>query len=59
MCDELGRVGGGVLGQGGINSMALPPILKAGSDYLKETVCREVITGKKTYLFGYIRTRSR
>jgi len=27
--------------------MALPPILKAGSDYIKNKVCRDVITGKK------------
>lgn len=44
--DEIARVGGGaVLGQNGINSMALPPILRYGSDYLKEKVCRPVITG--------------
>ena len=46
--DEMARLGGGgVLNQLGINSMALPPILHAGSDYLKNKVCRDVITGKK------------
>lgn len=46
--DEFARVGGGsVLGGMSINSMALPPILNAGSDYLKTKVCRDVITGKK------------
>jgi len=48
MCDEFSRLGGGaVLGQGAINSMALPPILSAGSEYLKQKVCRDVITCKK------------
>jgi alkylation response protein AidB-like acyl-CoA dehydrogenase len=48
LCDEFGRVGGGaILGQNAINSMALPPILAAGSDYIKNLVCRDVITGKK------------
>jgi len=36
-----------VLGQMAINSMALPPILNAGSDYLKQKVCRDVIEGRK------------
>lgn len=39
--------GGGVLGQLSINSMALPPILKFGSSYLRQKVCRAVITGEK------------
>ena len=43
--------GGGVLGQSGINSMALPPIMYFGSDYLKELVLRPVITGKKVIFF--------
>lgn len=44
--DEMARVGGGsVLGQNGINSMALPPILRYASDEIKEKVCRPVITG--------------
>jgi len=48
MIDEIGRVGGGsVLGQNGINSMALPPIMKYASPYLKELICRDVITGNK------------
>ena len=48
LADELSRVGGGgVLGQAAINSMALPPILNFGSDYIKNLVARDVITGKK------------
>jgi alkylation response protein AidB-like acyl-CoA dehydrogenase len=47
LADELARLGGGVLGQSAINSMALPPILNAGSQYLKDKVARDVITGKK------------
>ena len=35
MFDEIGRVGGEVLAQIGINSIALPPIIVAGSDYIK------------------------
>jgi len=46
--DEFARVGDSqVLGQNGINSMALPPILKFGIKYLKDKVCKDVITGKK------------
>jgi alkylation response protein AidB-like acyl-CoA dehydrogenase len=46
--DELTRSGsGGVLSQMSIDSMALPPILKAGSEELKEKVCRPVILGDK------------
>lgn len=46
--DEMARMGGGgVLGQAAINSMALPPIIHFGSDYLKDLVLRDVITGKK------------
>jgi len=46
--DELARVGGGgVLGQMSINSMALPPIMKYGSQYLKDKVIRDVVEGKK------------
>jgi len=48
LIDEISRVGGGVLGQLGINSMALPPIIQFGSDYLKDLVLRDVITGKKS-----------
>eukprot|EP01095_Lingulamoeba_sp_RSL-Kostka_P014482 TRINITY_DN6325_c0_g1_i1.p1 TRINITY_DN6325_c0_g1~~TRINITY_DN6325_c0_g1_i1.p1 ORF type:complete len:417 (+),score=173.54 TRINITY_DN6325_c0_g1_i1:41-1291(+) len=48
LIDELSRIGGGgVLGQMGINSMALPPIYNFGSDFLKDLVLRDVITGKK------------
>jgi len=48
LIDELARIGGGgALGQMGINSMALPPILNFGSEYLKNLVLRDVITGKK------------
>jgi len=36
-----------VLGQASINSMALPPIITAGSEYLKNKVIRDVVTGKK------------
>jgi acyl-CoA dehydrogenase len=51
MLDEMARMGGGnVLGQAGINSMALPPIMNFGSDYLKKKVCRDVITGKKVII---------
>jgi alkylation response protein AidB-like acyl-CoA dehydrogenase len=39
--------GGNVLGQMAINSMALPPIIMAGSQYLKDKVIRDVVTGKK------------
>lgn len=46
--DELGRSGGGgVLGQLAINSMALPPIEKYGSKYLRDLVMRDVIEGRK------------
>jgi len=48
LVDEVARVGGGVLGQLGINSMALPPIIQFGNDYLKKLVLRDVITGKKS-----------
>jgi alkylation response protein AidB-like acyl-CoA dehydrogenase len=36
-----------VLGQLGINSMALPPLLRFGSQRLKEKVVRDVVTGRK------------
>ncbi len=36
-----------MLGQIGINSMALPPVMEHGSQYLRDKVCREVVTGKK------------
>lgn len=48
LADELARTGGGgVLGQAAINSMALPPIIRAGSDYLKNKVVRDVVQGRK------------
>ncbi len=46
--DEFSRTGGHVLGQEGINSMALPPIISFGSEKLKEMVCRPVIQGLKS-----------
>lgn len=47
--DELARSGGGgALGQVAINSMALPPILLAGSPYLKKLVARDVVEGRKS-----------
>eukprot|EP01060_Flectonema_neradi_P038379 TRINITY_DN801_c0_g4_i1.p1 TRINITY_DN801_c0_g4~~TRINITY_DN801_c0_g4_i1.p1 ORF type:complete len:420 (+),score=96.92 TRINITY_DN801_c0_g4_i1:54-1313(+) len=46
--DEMARTGGGgVLGQVGINSMALPPIILYGSDYLKKLVVDDVAEGRK------------
>jgi len=45
---ELAQLGGGgVLGQLAINSMALPPVIKFGSQRMKDEVVREVVTGKK------------
>jgi alkylation response protein AidB-like acyl-CoA dehydrogenase len=47
--DEFARCGGGyVMGQVAIDSMALPPILHYGSDYIKNKVVRDVVTGKKS-----------
>jgi len=47
-CDEGARAGGGhVLGQNAINSMALPPILKYGSQRLIDMVARDVVQGRK------------
>lgn len=46
--DELAAVGpGGALGQCGINSMALPPVLFAGSPLVQSQVVDEVIQGRK------------
>jgi alkylation response protein AidB-like acyl-CoA dehydrogenase len=45
--DEFARCGAHVFRQLSINSMALPPIIHYGSQYLKEKVLRDVITGKK------------
>jgi alkylation response protein AidB-like acyl-CoA dehydrogenase len=47
IADELARGGAGVLAQMGINSMALPPIFVAGSEEIKNKVCRDVVMGKK------------
>eukprot|EP01063_Lacrimia_lanifica_P034510 TRINITY_DN63_c0_g1_i3.p2 TRINITY_DN63_c0_g1~~TRINITY_DN63_c0_g1_i3.p2 ORF type:complete len:411 (+),score=205.38 TRINITY_DN63_c0_g1_i3:73-1305(+) len=48
MADEFSRAGGaGVMGQSAINSMALPPILHHGSDYLKSLVVDDVAEGRK------------
>ena len=48
MLDEFARAAGGqVLGQLGINSMALPPVINAGSDYLKNLVVKDVVQGRK------------
>jgi acyl-CoA dehydrogenase len=46
--DEFSRTGGHVLGQEGINSMALPPIINFGSEKLKQMVCRPVVLGTKS-----------
>jgi alkylation response protein AidB-like acyl-CoA dehydrogenase len=48
MCDEMARMGGAyVLGQAAINSMALPPILNAGSEEMKRRVVPAVVRGEK------------
>eukprot|EP01013_Petalomonas_cantuscygni_P001840 TRINITY_DN11873_c0_g1_i1.p1 TRINITY_DN11873_c0_g1~~TRINITY_DN11873_c0_g1_i1.p1 ORF type:complete len:425 (-),score=87.50 TRINITY_DN11873_c0_g1_i1:432-1706(-) len=48
LIDELARTcGGNVLGQLGINSMALPPVIMAGPPHLKDKVVREVIQGRQ------------
>jgi acyl-CoA dehydrogenase len=53
MIDELARCGGGnVLQQMSVNSMALPPILNAGSRFLKDKIVRDVVTGKKHICLG-------
>jgi alkylation response protein AidB-like acyl-CoA dehydrogenase len=46
--DELGRYGGGWLAACFLTcNIALPPILSVGSDYLKNKVARDCISGKK------------
>jgi alkylation response protein AidB-like acyl-CoA dehydrogenase len=46
--DELSRAGsGGAMGQAGINSMALPPILVAGNPHVQDLVVDAVISGHK------------
>lgn len=48
LSDELARdCGGGILGQMAINSMALPPIIRAGTAEMRERVVRPVIQGHK------------
>eukprot|EP01062_Namystynia_karyoxenos_P073607 TRINITY_DN70409_c0_g1_i1.p1 TRINITY_DN70409_c0_g1~~TRINITY_DN70409_c0_g1_i1.p1 ORF type:complete len:420 (+),score=135.14 TRINITY_DN70409_c0_g1_i1:75-1334(+) len=48
MVDELARAGGGnVLGQSGINSMALPPVIAAASEEVKRRVVPSVVRGEK------------
>jgi alkylation response protein AidB-like acyl-CoA dehydrogenase len=45
--DELSRAGGGgALGQLSINSMALPPIIDYGTQYVKDLVIEGVVTGE-------------
>lgn len=46
--DELAAAGpGGALGQCGINSMALPPVLFAGTAEVQGLVVQEVLQGRK------------
>jgi len=46
--DELARCGGGmVFAQLSVNSMALPPILKAGSEEMKNRIVPDIVSGKK------------
>mmetsp|Transcript_118913 Transcript_118913/g.296683 ORF Transcript_118913/g.296683 Transcript_118913/m.296683 type:complete len:439 (+) Transcript_118913:68-1384(+) len=46
--DELAAIGpGGAMGQCGINSMALPPVLFAGSEEVQAEVVDDVIAGRK------------
>mmetsp|Transcript_47652 Transcript_47652/g.101981 ORF Transcript_47652/g.101981 Transcript_47652/m.101981 type:complete len:424 (-) Transcript_47652:37-1308(-) len=46
--DELANVGpGGAMGQSGINSMALPPLLFVGSKQVQDLVVDQVIGGSK------------
>jgi len=46
--DEIAAVGpGGAMGQSGINSMALPPILFVGSKEVQDLVVDQVISGSK------------
>lgn len=52
MWDEIARCGsGGLIASlfgSGPSGIGLPPILMFGSDYLKDKIARDVITGKKT-----------
>jgi len=48
MLDEFARLGGGsVLGQLGINSLALPPVINYGTQRIKDLVLKDVIQGRK------------
>ena len=48
LLDEMARVGGGnVMGQLGINSMAIPPIIAHGNQKMKELVVEDVLEGRK------------
>eukprot|EP01061_Rhynchopus_euleeides_P026851 TRINITY_DN43721_c0_g1_i1.p2 TRINITY_DN43721_c0_g1~~TRINITY_DN43721_c0_g1_i1.p2 ORF type:complete len:415 (+),score=199.95 TRINITY_DN43721_c0_g1_i1:68-1312(+) len=48
MLDEMARTGGGyVLGQLGIDSMALPPIVNYGTPKQKALIVQDVLDGKK------------
>ncbi len=47
--DEFARAAGGfIMGQVAIDSMAMPPIVAFGSDYIKNLVCRDVAMGRKS-----------
>lgn len=49
LADELARLGGGgVLAQLAINSMALPPVLLAGTEEMKRRVVTPTVRGDKT-----------
>lgn len=46
--DEMAAAGpGGMMGQCGINSMALPPVLSVGSKHIQDLVVNDVILGRK------------
>jgi alkylation response protein AidB-like acyl-CoA dehydrogenase len=46
--DELARAGGGITTfLSGANGIGLPPVYHFGSQYLKDLVCKSVLTGEK------------
>ena len=48
LIDELGRIGAaGIIACFTIYTMALPPILAVGSDYIKSKVVQDVVSAKK------------
>ena len=48
MWDELARAGGGMIfAQLSVNSMALPPVLNAGSEEMKAKIVPDIACGKK------------